>query len=563
MNVAGGNLPPTWWSRRRLAIAAVAAVAIGASAFTYRFNALGGALGGFENDHFTRLIRADALLQGQQPLRDFVDTELRGAWPALTYAASAWAQQLGGRTLLPEAYLTVGALTLAHVIVFLLALDLSKRWSVAVLAAAVAIATMPKAHNYPKVLMLALGVWALRAVAVRPSVLRLGAAALVTAAATLFRHDYGVYVAAGVVAALAARDAERWRGALRRIATYAALTTACLLPSAVWVQVYGGIPAYLRNGLATVAAERTRTPLRLSQLDLTAPLTGGGPELLTYYGFRAVPLVAGIALVALLVRSKGLHVGAGERATAAGLIVMAALVNFFFLRANLPARLGDAAVPIVLLAAWVGGAALLWSSSGVRVFVTAVPVTLLLIMLGGAYVFGDVRRELDTSGLSDSWAKTTRRRQEVRDQLGRLPPLVWSDAQAQGTLVAARYVAECTTESDHLLVIGRLHEIPVLARRLFAAGQPLFELSLYTSDAEQQRALGRLARQSVPIVLAEADDFEDGFTSDYPLVARHLAEHYRDVGIIEVDEEPRIRVFATSDRDPVRSDPVFGLPCFR
>ena len=79
-------------------------------AFVYRFNTLGGALGGFDNDHFIYLIRTDMLLAGEQPLRDFVDAELRGAWPALTYAVSAWAQQIGGRTLLPEAFLTVGAL---------------------------------------------------------------------------------------------------------------------------------------------------------------------------------------------------------------------------------------------------------------------------------------------------------------------------------------------------------------------------------------------------------------------------------------------------------------------
>ena len=134
MSSAGSRSAPIWWSRRRIAIAAVVAVVVGVGAFLFRFNTLGGTLGGFDNDHFTRLIRADMLLQGEQPLRDFADAELRGAWPALTYAMSAWAQQIGGRTLLPEAYLTVGLLTLAFVIVFLLALDLSKRWSVAVLA---------------------------------------------------------------------------------------------------------------------------------------------------------------------------------------------------------------------------------------------------------------------------------------------------------------------------------------------------------------------------------------------------------------------------------------------
>src|SRR5687767_8659562 len=113
------------------------------------------------------------LLRGEQPLRDFVDAELRGAWPAFTYAVSAWAQQIGGKTLLPEAYLTVGSLAFGHALVFLLALTLSKRWWVAFLAAAAAIATVPKLYNYPKVLALAVGVWAIRAVIIKPNTLRL------------------------------------------------------------------------------------------------------------------------------------------------------------------------------------------------------------------------------------------------------------------------------------------------------------------------------------------------------------------------------------------------------
>ena len=69
---------------RRHLIAAWVAAAVAFVAFIYRFNTLGGSLGGFDNDHFIYLIRTDMLLAGEQPLRDFVDAELRGAWPALT-----------------------------------------------------------------------------------------------------------------------------------------------------------------------------------------------------------------------------------------------------------------------------------------------------------------------------------------------------------------------------------------------------------------------------------------------------------------------------------------------
>ena len=49
-------------------------------------------------------------------------------------------------------------------------------------------------------------------------------------------------------------------------------------------------------------------------------------------------------------------------------------------------------------------------------------------------------------------------------------------------------------------------------------------------------------------MLADAREFEGDFLSDYPLVARHLAERYREAGTIDVDEEPRLRVFVDAQR---------------
>lgn len=530
-------------------------------AFLFRFNALGSSLGGFDNDHFIYLVRADSLLAGEQPLRDFADAELRGAWPALTYAVSAWAQQLGGRTLLSEAYLAVGLLALAHALVFVLALDLSRRWSVALVATAVAVTTVPKLYNYPKVLALALGLWLVRASALRPTPVRLGLAALVTAAAGLFRHDLGIYVAGAVIAALLARDPDRWRLAARHAAVYVALTVVCLLPSAVWIQVYEGLPQYVRDAAATVAAEQARTNLRLPPLDPSAPFARSNLEVVTYYVFWAVPVVAGAVLLGRLASRHGPRPTRDARATAIGLLVMTVFVNMSFLRANLAERFGDGVVAVVLLAAWVAGAAPLWTSTIVRRTVVAAPIALLVVALGTSSVLSEVARELDTGGLSDSWEETVRRYRAVRDELARVPPAVWTDADAVGTLRAARYVAECTGPDDRVLGIGPVHEIHVFARRRFAAGQAMFKLSLYTSEAFQRRALERLSRESVPVVIADIEEL-GYFDEQYPLVSRYLAARYRDAGVITVDDRPRFRVLVAVDRKAARMDARLGLPCF-
>lgn len=540
----------------------VLAVVVAGVAFTYRFNAMGGTFGGFENDQFAHLMRTDMVLRGEQPLRDFTDAELRGARPSLSYVLSAWAQQIGGRNLWPEAVLTIGALALSYAIVFALAADLSKSLSIGLLAAAVALVTRPKLYNYPKVLVLALGALAIRAVVLKPSLVRLGFGAAVTAAAVLFRHDYGVYVAVGIVAGLIARDAGEWKALARRLAHYAGMTAILLLPSAIWVQVYRGIPAYIKDALASAGLETSRTELRLPGMSLSSWLTGEGLLTLTYYAFWAVLVVAGVMVMARAYAGQP-SLTPEERGTAAGLLAMAAVANMFFLRANLSQRFGDAVVLVVLLAAWTIGAAAGLGSRATRVATTVVSVALLVGIFGSAYVFANVPRDLSTSGLFDSWDTTSTRFRTIRDELRTLPPDVWPEDLAVGTLRAARYVAECTSPDDYLLVAGYAPEVPVFAKRRFAAGQGTMSLSFYTSVADQQRALERLRQQSVPIVLVSHEGVEEEFSNNYPLIAAHVTDHYRAAGWIEVEGERRFRVFVEAARQPRRTDPHLGLPCFQ
>jgi len=105
-------------------------------------------------------------------------------------------------------------------------------------------------------------------------------------------------------------------------------------------------------------------------------------------------------------------------------------------------------------------------------------------------------------------------------------------------------------------------EVPYFARRRFAAGQGMFAFGFSRSDADQRLAIERLRRQSAPVAITEFD-YEHEFARNYPLVAEHIAAHYRDAGVIEVDGEPRFRVFVDAARAPVRLDPYLGMPCFR
>lgn len=545
----------------KLCVAIVAALLIAAVAFVFRFNTLGGTLGGFDNDEFAHLLRSQALLRGEQPLRDFADAELRGAWPSLSYALPAWAQQVWGRTLLAEAYLTAGALALSYAVLFLTAIDLSRgRWVAAIAAVTLAIATAPRLYNYPKVVMLALGAAAIRWAVLGPAPMRLALAGAVTAAATLFRHDYGVYLAAAMAAGLVAGDFGRWHEAGRRLAIFAGWTAAFLLPSAVWVQVHQGIVPYALNALRTSGIEARRTSLAWPSFDLSLSLEAANLVALTYYAFWIIPAAA-LFVCSWRWRDRPDDCWSAERGTAIALVALAVGVNVFFLRSNLAARFGDAVVPVALLAVWISGAVPRAAAGPFRNFAGMVVLILLLGLIPCAYVYAELAPELEDSKLAAP-SELIAQFQRVKATLEQLPPDEWTEGLAHGNLRAARYLAECTNPEDRVLVAAYAPEVLVFARRGFAGGQPTVSLAMYVSDSEQQATLARLKQQSVPVVLA-TDGFEEEFVTDYPVLARHVAERYHEAGVIAVGENERLRVFVEKARQVPRIDSRSNLPCFR
>ncbi len=550
----------------RAAAALLVAALIAVLAFVFRFNTLGGTLGGFDNDHYVHLVRSDLLLNGERPLRDFADAELRGAWPSLGYAASAWAQQLWGRTLLAEAWLTAGGLALAAAGVFLLSLHLSQRWFVSLLGAAAVIISFPKLYNYEKVIVLLIAAVMVRLWSLFPSWPWLAALAAWTAVAGLIRHDYGVYVAAAAVTALVVRGPATVTTRLRRVGGYAMVAAVLLLPSILWVQKYAGVATYVQRSVDSVRGESSRTELVRPTFDTAAGLGEDNLIAAAYYIFWLIPAVALAGLLALRWRRA---IDPVTLTTGIALLVCAFVVNLFFLRGNLLARFGDAIVPVALLAAWTAGAAAVPRSAAAgrpsfphaALWLSArAPVVVLIAVLFAA---GDIGAELRAGGFTESADRAGQRFRNAYVELSRMPPAAWGGAGGQGTLRAAQYLAECTDPADRVLLATYAPEVPVYARRLIAAGQGTFGLTFYETEAQQREAIARLQQQSVPVVIGSAEDFAGEFADDYRHVAAWVAARYRDAGTISVDGEPRFRVLVDTSRPVRRTHPLFLLPCFR
>jgi hypothetical protein len=233
------------------------AAAIAAVCFIYRFNTLGGRLGGLDNDHFIQLARSVAVLHGEQPIRDFTDSALEALWPAPTYAASAVAQRAFGESLRSEALLTVGMLSIGAAGLFWVSSEFAGSIAMAALLALLAIALRPALYNYPKIVPFVLGAAMILAYARRPTTARAIVLGASVGIAALYRHDHGMYL--GIAAAVLLFLVDRGRRLRRQLLILSATCAVMLLPGVLFAQMHGGFITYLRQCFEVSRQEASRT----------------------------------------------------------------------------------------------------------------------------------------------------------------------------------------------------------------------------------------------------------------------------------------------------------------
>ena len=531
-------------------------------AFLYRFNALGGALGGFDGDHFIYYLGARAVAHGERPLRDFADAGVMGAWPALSYELPAIAQRVLGETFFAEAVFTVSLLALALAVTAATAGGIAGRSSAFVVTMATLFAST-KLYGYSKVLVFAVAAALFVRYVRHPTRVRAVQLGVWSAIAFLFRHDYLVYLAAPV-AILILSGTRGWRVALDRLAVYTA-TVALLLAGPLYsIHHYVGLGSYLATARALVAQEANRTTFRWPQFGpepggLAAFLSNEGNAIALLYDLSvAIPIVALLALIGSP-RAKGLDTRQ-TRAVVASLALLALLLDRFFLRNNLGARFGDLGAPLAILAAW-----LTWrftsDSLPRRAVVWAIAAMVLLPTMQALGTTGSVRHELDTSGLSDSLKKIGRRLVAVSADLRALPPSRVAPADPEPN--AAEYVRQCTAPTDRILVVADAPEILAMAGRPFAGGHPTFRPGFYTLASDQRETLARLSHESVPVVLLDEEhSYTTHFVPQFRLIHEHVMAGYDRAGVLPAPAGPPVQVFTARGRTPWGRYRDTDLPCF-
>ena len=461
-----------------------APIAVFCAAWAFRFLTTGA----LENDHFVSLARAHQVLHGAWPVRDFFDPG-----QPLAYLMSAGAAIVAGPSLLTEVALAISILALAASVTYVLARRASGSGLIALAAVGLELAAYPRLYNAAKLLIPAVAVWLGWRYADRPSTGRLALLGAWTALAFLWRHDFAVYIGAPTLVLLFYEHAESLPLARRRVLGYVAWCIACLIPWAAYVQWAAGLGFYAASALRFVAVESQRT--------------GRPDNIALVLIIIAIPLVA-IGLARL---QPGGTTNEGQKPAltlshVVFVATMAMTLDIVFLRDVITARLPDVASLLVVLLAFIAGRA-------PRTFVRTTAVAAVIVAVIAVIVV-PMRQQ---GYRAPTPGRIVRRAQMVASNLHDAKPVAVPDL---ALLPLVHYLASCTPAADRVLVSGFAPQIPVLARRAFAAGLPAWLGGYYTSASDVDRAAAILAREHVS--LAVMLEGADAFTRSWPRLAADL-----------------------------------------
>ncbi len=515
---------------------------------------------GFPNDHFVYVARAQQMLLGGWPVRDFVDPGF-----TLMYAASAAALTVFGHNLLGEAFLVFGGFAVAAALSYGLVRAAAGSMVVAVLGVALQALAYPRSYSYPKLLLHALAITLIWNYLARPSFpRRVGLAALVAAGA-LARPDHGVVIGlAALVAILSAGQGavlERARKALG----FAAVTTAFLLPWLIFVHTALGIVPYVRSvlgftGRKVEVGALSWPPFPIDLSSLAAPSGGLDHEAFLYYTFLLLPVAGAVHLV----RRGAAAAPMPDASRRLGIVVLIAVcLNATLLRDPLRNRLADVAVPQAILAGWLFSTA--WRA------VRQSPLAAQWAQRGGVAILGCLL------------ALSVLRLGAAADRLGDIPFLrpsavltrasgvAWGLREVQASTglpkpmrlpALVSYLRACTTPDDRAMYIGYAPETYFLAERGFAGGHVVFEGAYYASPEEQALTISRLQRERVPIV-AMRDESTPDFRHAFTALAGYLDAHYVRVGTVDVSSDVHQGIYVDRRLSPAGVYEPLHLPCFR
>jgi hypothetical protein len=256
--------------------------------------------------------------------------------------------------------------------------------------------------------------------------------------------------------------------------------------------------------------------------------------------------------------------------------VLALLLNVGFLRGNLAVRFADVSLPAALLAAWCvsvladlirGGAIRIGNRQDSLPLAARAAMAVLLcaaILVTALIPFPAVREQVERSSLLEGPRRIVGDALDITARLRRTWPLeAWASSDPRGAMQLALYLDRCLAPTDRVLVTPYLPPSIGLARRAFAAGQGDWRPPFFNTPADQELALARMARQSVPVVIAPPAAEFAGLMTELPLLGAHLREAYANLGERDLGRGLVVTVLVSRTARRAGMYDKLALPCFR
>lgn len=561
-----------------------AAVAVFVFSWFFRFNDPNGGFAGLTDDHFFYLLRGWQILLGELPVRDFVD---HGA--PLYFYVSAAVQLLFGRGTLPELAFSTTMLALGATLTFWLAARASGWIVLGLFGAAFQILLLPRFYNYPKLLVYTAAIPVLWWFADRPGRTPLLWLAVITVVGFLFRHDHGVFVALATAGMLLLLTHVPWRARVRHGLLYGVFVVALAAPYLVFIQMNGGVRAYIEQASAWAEEERARTPIQWPGLfdnpdGVSDEATHGSPlgravaivrdNRIAWFYYLEIVLPI-FALAVLAVSRDAFRPGwphAGPKIAVVALLGL--ILDAGFLRSPLQARLADPSVPHAILIAWLAAALprLLVSlrawrpalqSWAVPVRVTAVTAAVPIVFILGVMFSNRFYLRLDDAYLVDGPGQAMARARTVSQAMREEWNLsTWTNRPDRpGLITLALYLNTCTQPNARVFVQPYIPQVLALARRGFAAGHGDLRPGFFDAPEAQTLALRRMRNQDVPVVLLDVDESLANFRESFPVLTAYFDAAYETAGTYRFDDRFGITLLVRSNaRQAGRFEPL-GWPC--